>query len=246
MSPAGFGASLLLNQESAGKTGTTDSNMSVWFMGYTPNLATAAMIAGANQLGHWITLNGQTIGGTYTDVAHGSTTAGPMWCDAMKADPAVAARRDVHPAERPGRQRRPHHGARRGRRALRPGRRAAAAGRLQRRRRWLPRLAATPPDTVAYTSPGAGQPGRQRHRGHDLPLRRHAVRPAAAAASGTAAAKRHGGERQRRRQRRAATAAATGRATARQPAGPIERGPRRLSRAGGVPRRRRRRRRRGP
>ncbi len=83
MSPSGFGANLMLNQESAGKTGTTDSNMSVWFMGYTPNLSTAAMVAGANQLGHWITLNGQTIGGAYTDVAHGSTTAGPMWYGAM-------------------------------------------------------------------------------------------------------------------------------------------------------------------
>jgi membrane carboxypeptidase/penicillin-binding protein len=57
--------------------------MSVWFMGYTPNLATASMIAGANSQGHWITLNGQTIGGVFTDVAHGSTTAGPMWYDAM-------------------------------------------------------------------------------------------------------------------------------------------------------------------
>jgi len=57
--------------------------MSVWFMGYTPNLSTAAMVAGANQVGHWITLNGQTIGGVYTDVAHGSTTAGPMWYGAM-------------------------------------------------------------------------------------------------------------------------------------------------------------------
>jgi membrane peptidoglycan carboxypeptidase len=84
MSPTGFGANLILNQESAGKTGTNDNNMSVWFMGYTPNLATASMIAGANRVGHWITLNGQTIGGVYTDVAHGSTTAGPMWYDAMK------------------------------------------------------------------------------------------------------------------------------------------------------------------
>jgi membrane peptidoglycan carboxypeptidase len=83
-SPTGFGAALQLNQESAAKTGTNDNNMSVWFMGYTPNLATASMIAGANRLGHWITLNGQTIGGVYTDVAHGSTTAGPMWYDAMK------------------------------------------------------------------------------------------------------------------------------------------------------------------
>ncbi len=83
MTPTGFGANLVLNQESAGKTGTNDNNMSVWFMGYTPNLATASMIAGANGLGHWITLNGQTLGGTFTDVAHGSTTAGPMWYDAM-------------------------------------------------------------------------------------------------------------------------------------------------------------------
>jgi membrane peptidoglycan carboxypeptidase len=83
MAPTGFGANLILNQESAAKTGTNDNNMSVWFMGYTPNLATASMIAGANSLGHWITLNGQTIGGIFTDVAHGSTTAGPMWYDAM-------------------------------------------------------------------------------------------------------------------------------------------------------------------
>src|SRR3569623_2560927 len=84
-SPRGIGAHLLHNQESAAKTGTTDSNMSVWYMGYTPNLATASMIAGANRLGHWISLNGQSLGGAYTYTAHGSTTAGPMWFDAMKA-----------------------------------------------------------------------------------------------------------------------------------------------------------------
>jgi membrane peptidoglycan carboxypeptidase len=83
--PGGFGyeAGLGLNVPSAGKTGTTDSNMSVWFMGYTPHLATASMIAGANGLGHWITLNGQTVGGLFVSAAHGSTTAGPMWGDAM-------------------------------------------------------------------------------------------------------------------------------------------------------------------
>jgi membrane peptidoglycan carboxypeptidase len=83
--PGGFGydAGLGLSVPSAGKTGTTDSNMSVWFMGYTPHLATASMIAGANGLGHWITLNGQTVGGLFVSAAHGSTTAGPMWGDAM-------------------------------------------------------------------------------------------------------------------------------------------------------------------
>jgi membrane peptidoglycan carboxypeptidase len=83
----GFGASagLALNQESAGKTGTTSNNMAVWFDGYTPNMATSAMIAGANSLGHHVTLNGQTVGGAYIAGAHGSTTAGPVWGDAMKA-----------------------------------------------------------------------------------------------------------------------------------------------------------------
>ena len=83
----GFGASagLALNQESAGKTGTTNGNRAVWFIGYTPNLAAAAMIAGANRQGHWLTLNGQTVGGVYISGAHGSTNAGPIWGDAMKA-----------------------------------------------------------------------------------------------------------------------------------------------------------------
>jgi len=85
MAPGGFGSGLTLDKPSAGKTGTINSNMAVWFDGYTPALATASMIAGANQLGHWITLNGQTVGGSYIATAHGSTTAGPMWADAMRA-----------------------------------------------------------------------------------------------------------------------------------------------------------------
>src|SRR5690606_12156774 len=57
--PGGFGhsAGLALNQPSAAKTGTTNRNMAVWYVGYTPNMATASMIAGANRNGHWVTLN---------------------------------------------------------------------------------------------------------------------------------------------------------------------------------------------
>jgi membrane peptidoglycan carboxypeptidase len=84
MQPGGFGQDLVLDKPSAGKTGTIDSNMAVWFDGYTPALATASMIAGANQQGHWITLNNQVVGGQYVGTAHGSTTAGPMWADAMR------------------------------------------------------------------------------------------------------------------------------------------------------------------
>ncbi len=85
MESGGFGAGLALDKPSAGKTGTINSNMAVWFDGYTPAVATVSMIAGANQDGHWVTLNGQTVGGRYIGTAHGSTTAGPMWADAMRA-----------------------------------------------------------------------------------------------------------------------------------------------------------------
>jgi membrane peptidoglycan carboxypeptidase len=83
--PGGFGgdAGLGLTVPSAAKTGTTQDNKSVWYDGYTPALATASMIAGANSKGQPITLNGQHLKGGYIASAHGSTTAGPMWGDAM-------------------------------------------------------------------------------------------------------------------------------------------------------------------
>jgi membrane peptidoglycan carboxypeptidase len=84
--PGGFGhfAGISLDQPSAGKTGTINNNMAVWFVGYTPNLSAAAMIAGADQQGNWKTLNGQVVGGRYISQAHGSTNAGPIWGDAMQ------------------------------------------------------------------------------------------------------------------------------------------------------------------
>ncbi|HEX6516953.1 MAG TPA: transglycosylase domain-containing protein [Nocardioidaceae bacterium] len=85
MEPGGFGQNIAIDKPSAGKTGTNNDNMSVWFVGYTPKLATAAMVAGANSFGEWVTLNGQSIGGSYIDSAFGSTVAGPIWGDAMSA-----------------------------------------------------------------------------------------------------------------------------------------------------------------
>ncbi|MBS43661.1 MAG: glycosyl transferase [Nocardioides sp.] len=86
--PGGFGynAGISLNdRDDAGKTGTTSGQFAVWFCGYTPEVATASMIAGANQDGTWRTLAGQSLGGSTIYSAAGSTTAGPMWGDAMKA-----------------------------------------------------------------------------------------------------------------------------------------------------------------
>src|SRR5699024_6704967 len=84
-SPGGFGAALQLNQESAAKTGTTNDNKAVWYMGYTPNLVTASMVAGANQAGQPQSIVGQTLNGSYMSFSavNGSTLAGPMWYDAM-------------------------------------------------------------------------------------------------------------------------------------------------------------------
>ncbi|WP_372727546.1 transglycosylase domain-containing protein [Nocardioides sp.] len=84
--PGGFGASngLTLDSPSAGKTGTTQEGKAVWFIGYTPKLAAAAMIAGADDLGRPTRLAGQVIGGRYRSTASGSGFAGPMWGDAMK------------------------------------------------------------------------------------------------------------------------------------------------------------------
>ncbi len=85
--PGGFGYSqgLALEQQSAAKTGTIQDNKAVWYVGYTPNLATAAMLAGANSLGQPVTLNGQVVNGAYIAEAFGSTYAGPIWGQAMQA-----------------------------------------------------------------------------------------------------------------------------------------------------------------
>jgi membrane peptidoglycan carboxypeptidase len=85
MKPGGFGQSLVLDKPSAGKTGTIDGNMAVWFNGYTPKVSTASMVAGVNSVGSHITLNNQIVGGANVGTAHGSTTAGPMWAEAMRA-----------------------------------------------------------------------------------------------------------------------------------------------------------------
>jgi membrane peptidoglycan carboxypeptidase len=88
IAPGGFADAEALSVPAAGKTGTTGGQYgspSVAFMGYTPELATAAMIAGVNDLGTPIVLEGLTIGGNYISTVSGSGFAAPMWGDAMRA-----------------------------------------------------------------------------------------------------------------------------------------------------------------
>src|SRR3546814_9115063 len=57
----GYQNNIQPNQPSAGKTGTTNSANSVWFVGYTPTLAGASMIAGANADGSPSSLIGKSV-----------------------------------------------------------------------------------------------------------------------------------------------------------------------------------------
>jgi membrane peptidoglycan carboxypeptidase len=83
---SGTGAGLSLNgRESAGKTGTGQSNNQAWFIGYTPQLATAVYVGHPNQSTR--TLNGMHVGGRSYGTVFGATIAGPIWQSIMnKAD----------------------------------------------------------------------------------------------------------------------------------------------------------------
>ncbi len=85
--PGGFGFAngTALRIPSAAKTGTTQDNKAVWYNGYTPELATAAMIAGVTNKGLPKSLAGVTVNGRFLNfnAVGGSSLAGPMWKKAM-------------------------------------------------------------------------------------------------------------------------------------------------------------------
>ena len=84
--PGGFGnAGLNLDQPSAGKTGTTDAQPGRLVHRLHPEPRDRLDDRRRQLQGRRVTLNGQTVGGSYISGAAGSTTAGPMWGDAMKA-----------------------------------------------------------------------------------------------------------------------------------------------------------------
>jgi membrane peptidoglycan carboxypeptidase len=85
MAPGGTGAALKLDQPTAGKTGTTDNAKAVWFIGYTPNLAAASVVAGVTPTLKPRSVTGLTLNGVYVSFASGGGTAGPIWLSAMQA-----------------------------------------------------------------------------------------------------------------------------------------------------------------
>lgn len=85
--PGGFGYNngTGLSIPSAAKTGTTNDSKAVWYVGYTPEIAAASMIAGINSKGQPSGLVGTTLRGTPVSFsqAGGSSLAGPQWKAAM-------------------------------------------------------------------------------------------------------------------------------------------------------------------
>lgn len=77
----GTGAAMQLGRPAAGKTGTSNGFMSVWFAGYTPQLATAVATADVDV--PKVSLEGITLGGEYVAQAFGSTVPGPVWKEFM-------------------------------------------------------------------------------------------------------------------------------------------------------------------
>lgn len=76
------GARMTLGRDAAGKTGTTNENAAVWFVGYTPDLA-AAVWVGDPRGGQAFPLKDLTINGTYYPQVFGSTMPGPIWQESM-------------------------------------------------------------------------------------------------------------------------------------------------------------------
>ncbi|WP_427892598.1 penicillin-binding protein [Kribbella sp. GL6] len=83
MAKGGTGAKLKFgNSDLAGKTGTTNENLAVWFAGYSTRLAAASVVADADpKIQNMI---GQTFDGKKMSDASGSGTAGPIWETAMQ------------------------------------------------------------------------------------------------------------------------------------------------------------------
>ena len=65
-------------RQSAGKTGTSNSNNESWFVGYTPNLVTAVWV-GTPDDGNKRKMFNVRVGGQFYPVMHGASIAAPIW-----------------------------------------------------------------------------------------------------------------------------------------------------------------------
>ncbi len=80
---AGTGRRAALSRPSAGKTGTTNRRVSVWFVGYVPQLATAVWAGNPSPPPAGYPLRNRTIGGRYYSSVCGGCLPGPIWRQMM-------------------------------------------------------------------------------------------------------------------------------------------------------------------
>lgn len=80
----GTGKKLQIGRPVAGKTGTTNKNAAVWFIGHTPQLATAVWV-GDPRGGEKYPIRDVVINGRYISKGFGGLLAGPIWQSVMKA-----------------------------------------------------------------------------------------------------------------------------------------------------------------
>jgi membrane peptidoglycan carboxypeptidase len=154
MKGSGTGAALDIAQPTAGKTGTTDGSQSVWFIGYTPNMVGASVVAGVTPTLLPRSLTGVTIHGNYISFASGGGTAGPIWLQAMQAIERFLPNRNFVP---------PDPSVVKGQTVAIPslfGYQPAAAAALLSRLGFKPQIAYSvssnaPVGSVAYTSPSS-------------------------------------------------------------------------------------------
>ncbi|MCP3423245.1 penicillin-binding transpeptidase domain-containing protein [Nocardioides sp. STR3] len=100
--PGGFASAAAIDKPAAGKTGNNEG-LSVWFVGHTPALATAAVIAGVSPEGSPALLQGSVVGGTVVGVPSASALAAPLWGDALRGVEDLLPDEDfVYPATVPG------------------------------------------------------------------------------------------------------------------------------------------------
>jgi membrane peptidoglycan carboxypeptidase len=94
----GTGVRAQIGRPAAGKTGTTNRRVSVWFIGYTPELSTAVWAGNPSPPADGYPLQGRVIGGRYYGDVCGGCLPGPIWRMMMSealADTPVSDFNDV-------------------------------------------------------------------------------------------------------------------------------------------------------
>jgi len=79
----GTGVRASIGRPAAGKTGTTNRRVSVWFVGYTPELSTAVWAGNPSPPPNGYPLQNRLIGGTYYGDVCGGCLPGPIWRQMM-------------------------------------------------------------------------------------------------------------------------------------------------------------------